>query len=98
MDLHKLKHKALTKLNMQSDTSHINKEQIRLVAIKEELTEEDIAQLEHYVSRTPRQLKRSVYYGNAIIDPACWGHKLYKRNTDGDYVVTTVGQNNRKDK
>ena len=98
MDLDKLKHKALTKLNMQSENSPFNKEQIRLVAIKDELTEADVAQLEHYVARTPRELKRTVYYGNTIIDPATWDHKLYRRNAEGKYVYTNVGENNRKDK
>ena len=79
MDVEKLKHKALCKLNMQSHNSPFNKEQIRLVAIKDELTEADIAQLKHFVNRTPKEVAKSIYYGNVIIDPANWDYKLYQK-------------------
>ena len=97
MDIDKLRSRAQHKLGLSSEKAPFNKEQIRRVLAKREpLTEADVAQLTHFVGKTTRELSRTIYYGNTIIDPATWDHQLYRRNSQGEYVTTSIGENNRK--
>lgn len=65
-------------LQMRTDNSGINFEQIRSVAAKSELTEADIAQLTHFVTSDRADLAKTTYWANSIIQPNSWERRTYR--------------------
>jgi len=63
---------------MRKDNSGINFEQIRIVAAKDELTEEDIEQLTHFVNSSKTELDKTTYWGNTIVQPNAWEKRTYR--------------------
>ena len=41
---------------------------------KESLTEQDVDQLQHFVTATRAELDRTAYVANTVISPMSWGH------------------------
>lgn len=82
MTADKLQTKALAKLGMQKNATHINVEQLRIVATKPvcELTEDDLTQLKTFCELSSTQLKGVTFYGNATINPNIWDRKLYTKS------------------
>lgn len=80
MDIHKLKQQTFKLLAMRADRG-TNFEQIRQVAAKDELTKEDIAQLEHFVHTPKRQLDETTYWGNSIVQPNAWEKRTFRWST-----------------
>ena len=80
MNIDKLKQQTLKLLAMRADRG-TNFEQIRRVVVKDELTEEDIAQLEHFVHTPKRQLDETTYWANTIIEPNSWERRTYRWST-----------------
>lgn len=88
MTIEQLKQRALKRLNMQSENASYNRVQIQRVASKSEpLTDEDIAQLEHFIGIKQHDLGKFTYYGNTIVDPSVWGKETYRLDAKtGKYV------------
>ena len=78
MDIHKLKHQTHKLLAMRIDSAGTNFEQIRSVVNKDELSEADIAQLEHFVYTPRRELEQTTYWANSIIQPNVWEKRTYR--------------------
>lgn len=98
MTTEQLRQRAESKLSLASHRAPFNTEQIRRLVSKPDLNEQDIAQLEHFVSKTTRELSKTVYYGNTIVDPSMWEHVIYKRNQSGKFIPTKLATPAKKKK